>query len=759
MVVSNYVNYNYDLDEEYDERFYEVTNSATDAIITINSEGIIAMWNKAAEDIFGYSKIEAIGNNIKIIIPERLWDIHEHATRKVIHTGEKKLIGNTVQLVGVKKDKQEFHIELSLSTWTLKNQVFFTGIIRDITKRISMEKSLELANEQLQGKVKKRTLELTEINKKLQLQLEMRKVAESELEKSINIIRDAQQNLSDIIDFLPDATLVVDKNRRVIAWNRAIEKMTGINKEEILHKGDYAYALPFYGEARPILIDLILDNDEEIKNKYEFIQRKGDILYSETFVPQAFQGRGAYLWATASPLYSNDGKIIGAIETIRDVTERKNMENQLKFIATHDPLTDVPNRRSLEDTLNHTVNKAKKGLIGALLLIDLDNFKIVNDTFGHIIGDEVLIKFVDIINKDLKETDLIFRIGGDEFAILVEETSLDDAMALSEKLRSSIEQSEICLGLHRTCFTHLTISVGIVIIDGKLSPQKLISYADSALYLAKEQGRNKVVIVENNEKLGLKLNETNKIIRLIKNALKENGFVLLFQSVVNNLDKKINHYEVLLRMKDKDQLISPNTFIPVAERFGLMPQIDFWVIRESLKILYDYSDINLMINLSGASLGNESLLKFIEEQISLASIKPSRIGFEITETTAVRDIIQAQKWINSIKKLGCTFALDDFGIGFSSFAYLRMLPVDYLKIDGTFVRDLDRDSTHRALVVAINDVAKTLGKQTIAEFVENEHVLEELKKIGVDYSQGFCISKPKTIYEIINIEVNSYTTI
>ena len=738
--------------QDSDNRFYAVTESATDAIITINSEGIVVMWNKAAEEMFGYLREEAVGKNLEMIVPSKFWKLHSQGVKRVVDTGKTKIIGKTIEVIGKRKNGEEFFVELSLSSWQGNKELYFTGIIRDITEKKLIEDAIKQTTVQLEHSVKQQNLELIEANKKLSIELQMRRKAEDELENSLKELKATQQQLFDIIDFLPDATFVVDKNRKVIAWNKAIEKMTGIKSKDILYRGDYAYSLPFYGTPRPILIDLILEDSEEIRSQYDFIEKRGNIFYSETFVPQAFEGKGAFLWATASPLFSKDGEIVGAIEAIRDVTQRKKMENQLKYLATHDPLTNVPNRYSLEDNLKRTVGSAKRGKQSALLMIDLDNFKIVNDSLGHIAGDEILITFVNLIKSNLRESDLLFRIGGDEFAIILEDTDIEKAKEIAEKLRLVIEQEELCLAYIKQCF-NLTISIGLVVINGNLCPQKLLSYADSALYMAKDVGRNKVILIDAKQDLTDNLAETNIMVGTIKKALVNNDFVLYFQPVIRNDDGVINHYEVLLRIKDdRGNLVMPNTFIPVAERFGLMPQIDLWVVKACFGILKSYPDINLMVNLSGASFGDQDLLDYIEKEIKEQKIVPSRIGFEITETNAVKDIIHAERWISRIRKLGCTFALDDFGIGFSSFSYLRMLPAEYIKIDGSFVRDLDQDSTHRALVEAISNVAKALGKKAIAEYVESREILDELKKLGVEFSQGYYISKPKLITDIVNIQ-------
>ncbi|WP_051273220.1 EAL domain-containing protein [Desulfotruncus alcoholivorax] len=563
-----------------------------------------------------------------------------------------------------------------------------------------------------------------------------------ERKRAEEALRESNQQLQQIIEFLPDATFVIDRDKKVIAWNRALEEMTGVRKEDIIGYGNYAYAVPFFGKPRPLLIDFIFSENRESETFYPYIERKGNTLYSETYTPSLLEEKGAHLWETASPLFDSDGNLIGAIESIRDITERKRMEEQLQYLATHDALTNIPNRYSLEATIERAVAKAKRGEKSGLLFIDLDNFKLVNDTLGHAAGDELLIALVNVFKINLREGDFLARLGGDAFAVLIEGISDQEAGIIADKLRRAVYESELNLVTHGLRL-NLSISIGIVMVDGTLDYQKLLSLADTALYAAKEGGRNRFAFAGSDEDPINRLTETNQLVGLIKNALKEDLFVLCFQPVVRVSDGKIIHHEALIRLQDKNgKIISPGRFIPVAERFGLMHQIDLWVVQSSLATMRQFPELRLFINLSGVTLGDEAVLGLIESNILESGIDPSRIGFEITETAAVKDIFRAERWVRRIKSLGCLFALDDFGTGFSSFSYLRILPVDYIKIDGSFVRNLDKEPVHRALIQAINTIANTLGKKTIAEFVENENILKVLQAIGIDCGQGFYLGRP-----------------
>lgn len=433
-----------------------------------------------------------------------------------------------------------------------------------------------------------------------------------------------------------------------------------------------------------------------------------------------------------------------AAEMVGVYWERKRAEEALQYLATHDALTGIPNRYYLEENLKRAAAKAQRGEKAALLFIDLDNFKLVNDTLGHKAGDELLIALVNVFKNNLREYDFLARLGGDEFAVLLEGINDQEAGAVAEKLRRAVCESELNLMTHRLRLNQ-SISIGIISIDGTLDYQRCLALADTALYAAKDGGRNRVVFAQPEDEPLNRLTETNHLLSVIKSALQEDRFVLHFQPVIRLSDRKIIHYEALIRLQDNNgQMIFPRTFIPAAERFGLMSQIDHWVVKSSLATMRKFPELKLFINLSGVTIGDETALGKIESSILESGIDPSRIGFEITETAAVKDLLRAERWICSLKKLGCQFALDDFGMGFSSFSYLRTLPVDYIKIDGSFVKNADKDPVHRAFIQAIYTIAKTLGKKTIAEFVENEDVFKVLGDIGIECGQGFYLGRPDT---------------
>jgi diguanylate cyclase (GGDEF)-like protein len=422
----------------------------------------------------------------------------------------------------------------------------------------------------------------------------------------------------------------------------------------------------------------------------------------------------------------------------------KEINEKLSHLATHDSLTHILNRYSLKNYLEKAINMAKNEKIcSALLLIDLDNFKVINDTYGHSVGDEVLIKISNEVSELLLKEHIIGRFGGDEFAVLLTKSTLDEGVQIAERIRTWLEKNE--LDLPSGININITTSIGVVKIDGSLTCQKILSYADTALYSAKNNGKNRLEIIETIEDK-IKLSKVNDTVNLIKRAIKENLFVLHYQPITKT-NNEMAHYEALIRMVSEDgHIIYPNEFIPIAEKYGLMSQIDRWVVTKALETLGKHENIHIFINLSALSLGDKALLAFIEDSIKNKNIDSSRLGFEITETTAIRDLLQSEEWIRRIKLLGCKFALDDFGVGFSSFSQLSNLPVDYLKIDGSFVKNIDKDPRQRALIEAMNGVAHALGKKTIAEFVENEAILNILQDLNVDCFQGYHIGKPQLLH-------------
>lgn len=443
---------------------------------------------------------------------------------------------------------------------------------------------------------------------------------------------------------------------------------------------------------------------------------------------------------TVTPVHGEGGEITHFVAIKLDITARKHQEEQIRYLAMHDALTDLPNRRLLAENLERMVHQARRGRPGALMVIDIDNFKVVNDSFGHAAGDQLLEQLAKFIVGSLRPGDFVARFGGDEFAALIEGSGFDDVVGTAERLREELEAFRFRFGGHEI---GVGASIGITPVSGAADAETLMVQADSALYAAKEQGKNRVIAYQHGIDWSSRLIEAGKWAARIREALRTDGFELVYQPVVNLMTGRVDHYEALVRLRGDDGgLILPDKFLPAAERFGLMPQIDRWVIEAVTKLLSRRDGFHVFVNLAASSLADEALLDLIAQRLREYRIGAGRLAFEITEATAITDVAAAQNWIRRVKDLGCLFALDDFGVGFSSLSYLRAFSVDYVKIDRSFVADIHVDPTTRALVHAVRTVAMTLGKEVIAEGVECEEHVRMLREIGIENGQGFYLGRP-----------------
>jgi len=455
-------------------------------------------------------------------------------------------------------------------------------------------------------------------------------------------------------------------------------------------------------------------------------------------------------------LKNNLHRLIPAIQReLREVKSRnarREAENALRHMAYHDALTGLLNRNQFEHQLGHLQKCSQcEGSTHALLYLDLDQFKIVNDTCGHAAGDELLKKLSRLLEKQFRDNDLIARLGGDEFGVLLENCSLEKAKKIADNISKTIT------GFHfhweKKVFS-VGVSIGLVIIDKHSDKgDTLLSCADMACYAAKDKGRNCIQIYQEADHEFRKRRGEMDWAGKIDQALEHNHFLLYRQSIIP-LQNKLNgteHYELLIRMQGKKgEIYAPDSFIPAAERYHRMRDIDRWVIHSAFTYLAknNHSKLHFIsINLSGQSLGDNSLFDFVSQHLKDSGTPPHTICFEITETAAIDNFDIAIEFIQRIKRLGCKFALDDFGSGLSSFSYLKSLPVDYLKIDGSFVQNITHDPMDKTIVEAINAVAHKAGMKTIAEYVESEDIQQCLREIGVDYAQGYAIDKPRSFME------------
>ncbi len=437
-----------------------------------------------------------------------------------------------------------------------------------------------------------------------------------------------------------------------------------------------------------------------------------------------------------------------------DITHEYLLTEQLNYQATHDALTGLYNRIEFERRSGQLFASCRENQIEhALCFMDLDQFKLINDTCGHIAGDELLRQLSYLLQDTVRQSDTLARLGGDEFGVLMEHCSLDQAHRVAESLLKSIQQYQF---VWEGRYFHVGVSIGLVAITHETSNlSELLKQADAACYMAKDLGRNRIHEYHS-EDSGLAQRQGEMLwVNRISLALEENRFYLYAQPIISLDNSKKKHYELLVRMVEDDgTIIQPGDFLPAAERYDLISEIDNWVMKSVSKLLSTHMDFVdqidfVSINLSGASLTSGAFLESIFLNLTEAGIASSKICFEVTETVAISNLSAAITFIRLLKDTGFRFALDDFGSGLSSFAYLKNLPVDFLKIDGMFVKDIVDDPIDYAMVKSINEIGQVMGMQTIAEFVENDEIMQKLKLIGVNYAQGYGIGKPLPFDELI----------
>lgn len=575
----------------------------------------------------------------------------------------------------------------------------------------------------------------------------------TELQKTNKDLRkttfDAQQTAHKLAEqkFALDQHAIVsttDNKGNITYLNKKFIDISGYSEDELLGKNHR-------------LINSGYHDKQFWKGMYRTLAN-GNVWHAE-ICNKAKNGQLYWVDTTVVPFMNSNNKPESYLSIRTDITGHKNANEQILFQSSHDSLTGLVNRREFEaraTRLLSTINDAKEE--HALCFMDLDQFKIVNDTCGHTAGDELLRQLGKILEKTVRKHDTLARLGGDEFGILMEQCSLKHAHRVATSIQKAIDDFRFAWEGHSF---KLGISIGLVSINKATQNLiELLKNADAACYIAKDLGRNRIHIYQDDDSdIAQRHGEMQWVTRL-QEALDENKFCLYAQAIMPLGKGDNRHYELLIRMIDKkNKVIPPGAFLPAAERYNLITKIDYWVIEKAFSLLEEHksfqNQINFIsINLSGQSLADASVTDFIIEQLHESDIDAKKICFEITETSAISNLTLAVKFMSTLKELGCKFALDDFGSGLSSFAYLKSLPVDYLKIDGMFVKDIVDGPIDHAMVKSINEIGQVMGMETIAEFVENDEVKGMLREIGVNYAQGYGIHKPLPFEELLKRSTN-----
>ncbi len=574
-----------------------------------------------------------------------------------------------------------------------------------------------------------------EVRAQLSAEIEERKRTEQELNEQKDR---AQITLRSIVD----GVITTNARGGIEYMNPTAMKITGWGSEGLAG-----------ASIRDVLKMLDADSQAEIEDPLAVCLEQGRSGNKGVHILVGKSGRKVTIEHSCSSICDMDGRISGAIIVFHDVTVEQELTRQISYQATHDALTGLTNRHEFEQRLLQALENCQTYPAEEYVLcfLDLDQFKVVNDTCGHRAGDELLCQIAYLLKDNARESDIIARLGGDEFAVILDNCSIDNAVIIAENIRERI--AEFRFPWDDRSFS-VSVSIGLVsLASSDSSRTHILSAADAACYAAKEAGRNRVHVYDTNDTgLSLRHDEIQWIGRL-KDALDHDSFVLVRQPILA-LQDSLNghgHFEILIRMRDADgELIAAEKFLTAAERFNLMTDIDRWVIQTLVAwFAANPGDLEnthtCCINLSGHSLNDERFSAFVKHQLTQIAALPSKICFEITETTAIANLRRAKEFIIDMKGMGCRFALDDFGKGMSSLAYLKNLPVDYLKIDGQFVKDITSDAIDRAMVESINHIGHVLGLRTIAEFVESQDIHALINDIGVDYAQGYAIGRPEIL--------------
>ena len=547
------------------------------------------------------------------------------------------------------------------------------------------------------------------------------------------------------LNSIADGVITTDIEGKVLYLNPVAERLTGWRLSEI---------------NETLLDDIFQVFDEKSHTKEDnpilkCLKYRQVIISEQHCMLRPKLGDEIFVEDSVALTRDKSNNITGTVMVFHDVTETRNMAQKLTYQATHDSLTGLINRADFERHLNAVLSQIDEDTEHALCYMDLDQFKVINDTCGHMAGDQLLQNISKLLaNRVRKSDDTLARVGGDEFVLLLENCPLNKAEKIARSMCEAVQDYRFVW--NDNPFT-IGISIGLVPINNSNHEfQDILSKADSSCYMAKEKGRNRVHTYFVDDKELMQRQGEMNVVSSITEAYENDLFQLYYQPIVamNDLTETTQHYEILIRMLDKEgNILPPGFFLPAAERYNLVHKVDRWVIRASLNWLarnpLQLENLQCCaINLSGMSLNDEKLFDFIQLQLKKTKVPSEKICFEITETAAITNLSKATGLIAQLRKLGCKTALDDFGSGMSSFAYLKNFPIDYLKIDGVFVKDIISDPIDNAMVKSINDIGHVLGLKTIAEYVEDEEILARLKEIGVDEAQGYHIAKPQPLDQL-----------
>ena len=666
-----------------------IVRDMRDGIVTFTRDGVLTSLNPGAEKLLQLSAEQVVGHPFQALLRQAGYS-GPAAREDLCRPGTK------LELRKVRSGAPRVVYEISVSENHVGPELRFTGTVRDISER---------------------------------------KHVEAQLHRERDL---AQVTLASI----GDGVVTTDEAGMVQYINPVAERLTGWSAAEAQGRSiNEIYRLrdAHSGDLLPVPVREVLTRGQVVARLDHALLLRRDEL------PIPVQN-------TAAPIRSREGFLIGAVLVFHDVTVTLNLAQELQHQASHDALTGIPNRRAFERRLGELLDRPRdESQTHVVCFLDLDQFKLVNDTCGHVAGDELLRQVAALVRSHLRASDMLARLGGDEFGLVLESCPMQRAITLADAIREDI--ADFRFAWEGKSFS-IGVSIGLVPVLGTdRDLGAVLSAADAACYAAKDEGRNRIHVYQINDHALMEQQGQMQWATRLQNALDEDRLRLYAQAIVplpSGVDRA-PHFEILVRMEEGGRLITPGSFLPAAERYGLMPRVDQWVVRNTLAWIGDrvrregalpgvYS-----INISGASLSDERFRQDLRDTLERLQLPHGAICFEITETSAVANLSKVVPFIREIKQLGCFFALDDFGSGLSSFAYLKNLPVDFLKIDGSFIKDIVHDPIDLAMVEAINAIGHVMGLQTIAEYVADEDILRRVEAIGIDFAQGYHLGVPQPL--------------
>jgi len=665
------------------ERYQDIFDNTNDLIQCLAADGSFLYTNKAWRDAMGYNKEELTSLTLlDVLHPDSLSCCKDRFER--LKKGE---CLSELDFKFISKLGEPVYLQGDCGSIIRDGEAISTrGIFRNITERVKTEEALQRSEARYQI----------------------------------------------LYENAPDIYTAISPEGTVLSINTTGAQLLGYDASELI--GQSALDIVYPDDRKKVL--------SYFTKQFENFTQDGDIEYRK------LRKDGSVLWVHQRVNQELNASEPRLLVVCRDITDRRDLEEQLVYQAAHDSLTNLLNRREFEKRLHNILSVSKKGQ-HVLCYLDLDQFKIINDTCGHIAGDELLRQVAGLLIQQVRLHDTLARLGGDEFAILMENCPLEQAEQFANRIRESIEGFRFQWGERRF---NIGVSIGVVpITENDFNLNEVLSYADSACYMAKERGRNQVHVQHKAE-----LTTSGRVGEMcwassITEALETDLFCLYAQPIYAcSMKTAGERFEILLRMKDGDKLIRPGAFMPAAERYNLSTRIDRWVLENLMQWFEQHPDYLqrldiCSVNLSALSLCDKNFSQFAFDLLQKSSLPRKKICFEITETAAISNLSQAIGFIEKLRSVGCHFALDDFGSGLSSFAYLKNLPVDMVKIDGVFIRNISKNNVERAMVKSICDIASLMGKQTTAEYVEDEDSLETLRMLGVDFVQGYYLGQPKPL--------------